>query len=51
MVIIETSIFTKQITTLMDDENYRISQNALIAMPDMGKEQKPNLHALRVFKK
>ncbi len=37
MVIIETSIFTKQIKALMDDESYRDLQNTLIGTPDIGK--------------
>ncbi|VAW49218.1 hypothetical protein MNBD_GAMMA04-964 [hydrothermal vent metagenome] len=37
MVIIETSIFTKQINALMDDESYRNFQNELISTPDIGK--------------
>jgi hypothetical protein len=36
MVIIETSIFTKQISTLLSDEEYRAFQNVLVAMPDSG---------------
>jgi len=36
MVIIETSIFTKQIATILNDEAYREFQNVLIAMPDAG---------------
>ena len=36
MVIIETSIFTKQITALMDDADYRALQEALINRPEMG---------------
>ncbi len=37
MVIVETSIFTKQIKTLVDDETYRLLQNDLIADPTVGK--------------
>lgn len=36
MVIIETSIFTKKISTLLSDEEYRVLQNALIEMPGSG---------------
>ena len=36
MVIIETSVFTKQITALMDDADYRALQEALINRPEMG---------------
>lgn len=36
MVIIETSIFTKQIATLLSDEDYRVLQNRLVEMPGSG---------------
>lgn len=36
MVIIETSIFTKKITTILNDEEYRDLQNVLVAMPGTG---------------
>ena len=36
MVIIETSVFTKKITELLKDEEYRKLQNALIEMPSSG---------------
>lgn len=36
MVIIETSIFTKKITTILNDEEYRGIQNVLLAMPGAG---------------
>ena len=36
MVIIETSIFTKKISTLLNDEEYRTLQNALLEMPSSG---------------
>lgn len=36
MVIIETSIFTKKISTLLSDEEYRTLQNVLAEMPDSG---------------
>lgn len=36
MVIIETSVFTKQITTILNDESYRELQNILVATPDTG---------------
>jgi mRNA-degrading endonuclease RelE of RelBE toxin-antitoxin system len=36
MVIIETSIFTKKITTLLDDNEYRVLQNHLVKIPDSG---------------
>lgn len=37
MVIIETSIFTKRISTLLNDEEYRTLQNYLVDMPGSGK--------------
>ncbi len=37
MVIIETSIFTKQITALMSDDEYQKLQKALIEVPTSGK--------------
>ena len=37
MVIIETSIFTKQIKELLTDEVYRELQNILVAYPESGK--------------
>lgn len=36
MVIIETSLFTKKITALLSDEEYRILQCNLLEMPDSG---------------
>jgi len=36
MVIIETSVFTKLITSLMKDEEYRLLQESLIIKPDVG---------------
>jgi hypothetical protein len=36
MVIIETSIFTKNIKQLMSDEQYRELQEALVNRPDLG---------------
>jgi hypothetical protein len=33
MVIFETSIFTKKIATLLNDEEYRALQNILVEMP------------------
>jgi hypothetical protein len=36
MVIIETSIFTRQIQALMDDENYAEFQSELAGRPEMG---------------
>lgn len=37
MVIIETTIFTRQITTLLPDDQYRLLQNTLLENPDLGK--------------
>lgn len=37
MVIIETSVFTKKINTLLNDEEYRTLQNTLVEMPNSGK--------------
>jgi len=36
MVIIETTIFTRLINTLMSDEDYRELQEALVQRPDLG---------------
>lgn len=36
MVIIETSIFTRRVQALIDDENYRRLQTILITRPDAG---------------
>jgi len=36
MVIIETPVFTKLITELMSDEDYRELQLTLVAHPDLG---------------
>jgi len=36
MVIIETSIFTKQVQKLLSDDDYRELQYALVQRPDMG---------------
>jgi len=37
MVIIETSVFTKLITSMMSDDDYKALQEALVNRPDMGK--------------
>ena len=37
MIIIETSVFTRQVGTLLSDEVYRLLQTALINRPDLGK--------------
>jgi len=36
MVIVETSVFTRQITALMGDEDYAVFQSELADRPDMG---------------
>jgi hypothetical protein len=36
MVIIKTSIFTRQVLALLSDEDYRRLQMALVLHPDMG---------------
>lgn len=36
MVIIETSIFTRQVLALMDDDSYRHLQTVLVLRPDVG---------------
>jgi hypothetical protein len=36
MVIIETSVFTKQLRQLLADEEYRLLQSELLARPDAG---------------
>ncbi len=37
MKIIETSIFTKRLKTILDEEEYRLLQNELICRPESGK--------------
>ena len=36
MLIVETSVFTRRVTKLLADENYRLLQHALIARPECG---------------
>ncbi|MCA2001185.1 MAG: type II toxin-antitoxin system RelE/ParE family toxin [Chloroflexi bacterium] len=36
MIIIETSIFTKQVLLLLSDEEYRLLQSVLVNRPDAG---------------
>jgi len=36
MVFIETPLFTRQVTTLLDDDSYAIMQQGLIEQPDKG---------------
>ena len=37
MKIIETSVFTKRLKTLLPDEDYRLLQNEIILNPERGK--------------
>ena len=37
MVIVETSVFTRQIQALLSDEEYRLLQTQLVANPQLGK--------------
>jgi hypothetical protein len=46
MVIIETSIFTKQITDLLSDDEYRSMQLALVENPTLGSKE-PGTGGLR----
>jgi len=36
MVIVETTIFTRQVQSLLDDEDYRRLQTILVVRPDAG---------------
>jgi mRNA-degrading endonuclease RelE of RelBE toxin-antitoxin system len=36
MVIIETTVFTRQVLKLLSDEEYRVLQSSLAERPDMG---------------
>lgn len=36
MVVIETSVFTKQVQTLLSEEEYRLLQTELITRPEKG---------------
>jgi hypothetical protein len=36
MVIVETSVFTRQVQTLLSDDEYRELQAILVARPDLG---------------
>jgi len=36
MIIVETSIFTRRVTELMSDEEYREFQSALVENPELG---------------
>jgi hypothetical protein len=36
MVIVETSVFTRRITAMLSDDNYRLLQNALLENPSLG---------------
>lgn len=37
MIFIETSVFTKQVKSILSDDDYRQLQLALVLRPDMGK--------------
>jgi mRNA-degrading endonuclease RelE of RelBE toxin-antitoxin system len=37
MIFVETSIFTKEIQSLISDDNYRMLQTALMLRPDAGR--------------
>jgi hypothetical protein len=39
MVILETSVFTRQITSLLSDEEYRNIQNELVTNPTLGPKE------------
>lgn len=36
MLIVETSVFTKQVQRLLSDEDYRLLQAELVTRPDLG---------------
>jgi mRNA-degrading endonuclease RelE of RelBE toxin-antitoxin system len=36
MIIVETSIFTRQVQVLLDDDDYRRLQTTLVLRPDAG---------------
>jgi mRNA-degrading endonuclease RelE of RelBE toxin-antitoxin system len=36
MIFIETSVFTRQIQKLLDDDEYRLLQSQLVVRPEMG---------------
>jgi len=36
MIIIETSVFTRQVRSLLADDEYRLLQSALVEKPDLG---------------
>lgn len=46
MVIIETSVFTRQVTSLLSDEEYRDLQNQLVESPELGSKE-PGTGGLR----
>lgn len=46
MVIVETSVFTRQITSLLSDEEYRHIQNELVNNPTLGPKE-PGTGGLR----
>ena len=49
MKFVETSVFTKVITQLMPDDDYRAMQEAMIAQPDIGSVIK-NTGGIRKFR-
>ena len=49
MVIIETSIFTRQVTRLLDEDEYRLLQSILVNRPDAG-DVIPGSGGLRKFR-
>jgi len=46
MVILETSVFTRQITSLLSDDEYRNIQNELVTNPALGPKE-PGTGGLR----
>jgi hypothetical protein len=36
MIIVETTIFTRRVTKLLKDDEYRLLQQALLLRPDLG---------------
>ena len=37
MVIVETTVFTRRVQSVLSDEQYRVLQNQLVANPQLGK--------------
>ena len=46
MEIIETPIFTKRITSIIDDDDYRSLQSELVKNPEIGELTKEQLKTL-----